>query len=72
MLPTCEAWTLSQLALWSQGLTTVTLYETYGAEAIRFILNQTQLDTVITLGSKVQLLLDLQAGKHTLKTIVSM
>jgi long-subunit acyl-CoA synthetase (AMP-forming) len=50
----------------------VTLYETYGAEAIRFILNQTQLDTVITLGSKVQLLLDLQAGKHTLKTIVSM
>lgn len=69
MLPTCAEWTVSQLALWSQSLTTVTLYETYGPDAISFILKQAELSIVITIGSKVQQLIDLAGASH-LKIIV--
>jgi long-chain acyl-CoA synthetase len=42
----CEDWVLSDLAANLQGITTVAIYDTLGAESMAFILQQTNLSTL--------------------------
>lgn len=53
-------------------MTTVPLYDTLGADAIKHIINQTELKTVVCSKDKVKNLLHLKADLPTLKAIVSM
>lgn len=74
MLPTQLEWTLTELATWTQSLCIVTLYETYGLDAIKYIVNHSGLRVIVCLASKVPIVLDMAAalaaeGGHKLDTI---
>ena len=54
-------WTMSALALWSQGLVCVPLYDSVGSDAVRYIVNHASLPLVFAERSKLPTLLE--AGK---------
>ena len=65
-------WTTSALAMWSQGLVCVPLYDSVGVDAVRFIVNHAALPVVFCERSKLPTLLDaskesryLYTHKHT-------
>ena len=41
-----KEWNLTNIANFHQGITTVALYDTLGADAMRFVCNQTELITI--------------------------
>ncbi|KAF9998992.1 hypothetical protein BGZ80_002634 [Entomortierella chlamydospora] len=65
-------WTMSELAGYMYNLTSVPLYDTLGVSAIEFIVNQTQMSTIIASPDKAAILLDLHSTLPTVKNIVVM
>jgi long-chain acyl-CoA synthetase len=55
-----EEWVTSDFACMQSAITTVTLYDTLGKESIEYILDQTQIKTVICQGDKVNSLIKLK------------
>lgn len=55
-----EEWTLTDLGCAMTNVTTVTLYDTLGKESIEYILDQTQIKTVVCSGDKLKNLLDIR------------
>ena len=51
-------WTTAALALWSQGLVCVPLYDSVGSDAVRYIVNHASLPLVFVERSKLSTLLD--------------
>lgn len=44
----CEEWLMTDMAACFYGITSVAIYDTLGEEAMRFILEQTQISTIFT------------------------
>ena len=55
-----EEWIVADLGAMMTGITVVTLYDTLGKESIDYILNQTQIKTVVSSSDKLKTLLDLK------------
>lgn len=47
MLNTCTTWTVVELGLWRQALVPVTLYATFGEEAMEYIINHSGLEVLV-------------------------
>ena len=62
MLPTCPEWTLTELGAWSQSMCIVTLYETYGVEALKYIVKHSGLRVIVSTGAKVPTVLEMIAS----------
>ncbi|KAF9961737.1 Long chain acyl-CoA synthetase 7 peroxisomal [Mortierella alpina] len=65
-------WTMSELAGYMYNFTSVPLYDTLGVSAIEYIVNQTEMDTIIASADKASILLNLKSTLPTLKNIVVM
>ncbi|KAF9359606.1 hypothetical protein BGX26_011941 [Mortierella sp. AD094] len=65
-------WTLSELAGYMYNLTSVPLYDTLGVSAIEFIVNQTQMSTIIASPDKAAILLNMTSTLPTVKNVVVM
>ncbi|KAF9948701.1 Long chain acyl-CoA synthetase 7 peroxisomal [Mortierella alpina] len=65
-------WTMSELAGYMYNFTSVPLYDTLGVSAIEFIVNQTEMDTIIASADKATILLNMKSTLPTLKNIVVM
>ncbi|KAG0039239.1 Long chain acyl-CoA synthetase 7 peroxisomal [Podila clonocystis] len=65
-------WTMSELAGYQYNYTSVPLYDTLGVSAIEFIVNQTEMETIIASPDKAQILLNMKSSLPTLKNIVVM
>ena len=63
-------WTTSALALWSQGLVCVPLYDSVGSDAVRYIVNHASLPLVFCERTKLRTLLDAAKESRSLKHIV--
>jgi long-chain acyl-CoA synthetase len=63
-------WTTSALALWSQGLVCVPLYDSVGSDAVRYIVNHASLPLVFCERSKLPTLLEAAKDSRSLKHIV--
>jgi len=70
MLDTCPEWGITELALWRQAMVPVTLYSTYGKDAIAYIINHAELDTIFTSKKCIGMLNEVVASCPTLKTVV--
>ncbi|KAG9293345.1 hypothetical protein G9A89_007591 [Geosiphon pyriformis] len=66
----CPEWTISELASYQYNFVTVPLYDTLGVEAIEFIINQTEMEYVITTTTKASNLLKLKDSLPSLKTLI--
>ena len=55
-----EEWTITDLAAILAGYAVVTLYDTLGKEYMDYILNQTELKTIVLQPDKVKGILDLK------------
>lgn len=74
----CKEWIITHLANMGQNITTVSLYDTLGLDATRFILDQTEISTLCLANEFIQQICDLKAQDadmevqkmHRLKTIV--
>ncbi|KAG0323457.1 Long-chain-fatty-acid--CoA ligase 6 [Dissophora globulifera] len=65
-------WTMSELAGYMYNYTSVPLYDTLGVSAIEFIVNQTEMTTIIASPDKAAILLDMKSALPTVKNIVVM
>ncbi|KAF9574845.1 Long chain acyl-CoA synthetase 7 peroxisomal [Mortierella alpina] len=65
-------WTMSELAGYMYNFTSVPLYDTLGVSAIEYIVNQTEMETIIASADKASILLDMKSTLPTLKNIVVM
>ncbi|KAF9431893.1 Long chain acyl-CoA synthetase 7 peroxisomal [Entomortierella beljakovae] len=65
-------WTMSELAGYMYSFTTVPLYDTLGVSAIEFIVNQTEMGTVIASPDKASILLDIKSTLPTVQNIIVM
>lgn len=65
-------WQITELALVSQSLWPVSLYETFGLEASEYILNHSQLACVVTSLPHIPVLIQLAPRVPTLKVIISL
>ncbi|KAF9295728.1 Long chain acyl-CoA synthetase 7 peroxisomal [Linnemannia elongata] len=65
-------WTMSELAGYMYNFTSVPLYDTLGVSAIEFIVNQTEMETVIASADKAWILLNIKATLPTVKNIIVM
>lgn len=63
-------WTMSALALWSQGLVCVPLYDSVGSDAVRYIVNHASLPLVFVERSKLPTLLDAAKESRSLRYLV--
>ena len=63
---------MSELAGYMYNFTSVPLYDTLGVSAIEFIVNQTEMDTIIASADKATILLNMKSTLPTLKNIVVM
>ncbi|KAF9930018.1 hypothetical protein BGZ65_005535, partial [Modicella reniformis] len=59
-------WTMSELAGYMYNYTSVPLYDTLGVASIEFIVNQTEMDTVIASADKASILLNMKSTLPTL------
>jgi long-chain acyl-CoA synthetase len=57
-----EEWVVSDIGSIFAGVTTVTLYDTLGADSIDYILNQTSIRTVVCSADKIKGLIDIKAA----------
>lgn len=65
-------WVIAEQAANAYGLVTVPLYDTLGAEAVSYVVNQTEMATIVCSHKEVATLLGLKSECRTLKTIVVM
>ena len=65
-------WVIAEYACHYQSLVTVPLYDTLGAEAIEFIITQTELSIIYTTADKLKNLLAVASKLPSLKRIVLM
>ncbi|KAF9586695.1 hypothetical protein BGW38_008618 [Lunasporangiospora selenospora] len=65
-------WTMSELAGYMYTFISCPLYESLGHAAIEFIVNQTEMETIIASDDKVPLLLEMKSTLPTLKNIIVM
>lgn len=65
-------WTMSELAGYMYSYTSVPLYDTLGVSSIEFIVNQTEMTTVIATADKAAILLNIKASLPSVKNIVVM
>ncbi|KAI9703063.1 MAG: hypothetical protein M1820_005935 [Bogoriella megaspora] len=65
-------WQITDLACASQGLFTVSLYETLGPDATQFIINHAELSCVVTSLNHIPVLLKSKPRLPTLKIIISL
>lgn len=63
---------MSELAGYMYNYTSVPLYDTLGVSSIEFIVNQTEMTTVIASADKAAILLDMKSTLPTVKHIVVM
>jgi long-chain acyl-CoA synthetase len=63
-------WTSSMLAMWSQGLVCVPLYDSVGVDAVRFVINHASLPLVVCERSKLATLLNAGRESKHLRHIV--
>lgn len=69
----CPEWVMSQLGAASQGMVVVPLYDTLGADAVHFVIDQAEIACVVAEGDACALKLLSDAGKvASLKTIVGL
>ncbi|CAG8537619.1 13126_t:CDS:2 [Ambispora gerdemannii] len=66
----CPEWTITELASYMHNFITVPLYETLGVEAIDHIVNETDMEYVVTSQTKARYLLDMKTSLPTLHTII--
>ena len=57
-----EEWAITDFASIISGITSVPLYDTLGQDAIEYILDQTQLKTIVCSAEKVKTIVDLKAA----------
>ncbi|CAG8752007.1 2949_t:CDS:2, partial [Cetraspora pellucida] len=62
---------IAELACNQYNFVSVPLYDTLGTEALKFIINQTELEFVFTTSNKGRTLLDMKESIPTLKTIIT-
>lgn len=65
-------WQITDLACMSQGLFTVSLYDTLGPDTTEYIINHAQLNCVVTSLMHIPILLKLKRRCPTLKMIISL
>ncbi|KAF9115941.1 Long chain acyl-CoA synthetase 7 peroxisomal [Mortierella sp. AM989] len=65
-------WTMSELAGYMYSYITVPLYDTLGVSAIEYIVNQTEMSTIIATADKASILLNIKSTLPTVKNIVVM
>ncbi|KAI8993667.1 hypothetical protein BDB01DRAFT_832453 [Pilobolus umbonatus] len=65
-------WTIADIACASYSLYTVSLYDTLGPETVEYVVNHSELETIICSGDHVPDLLKLKEKLPGLKTIISM
>ncbi|KAI1294066.1 Long chain acyl-CoA synthetase 7 peroxisomal [Mortierella claussenii] len=65
-------WTMSELAGYMYNYISVPLYDTLGVSAIEFIVNQTEMQTIIASADKASILLNIKSTLPTVKNIVVM
>lgn len=63
-------WIKVLLALWSQSLVCVPLYDTLGASSVEFILNDAEVTTVFVAENKLERVLEVANACSTLRTII--
>ncbi|CAG8851694.1 11096_t:CDS:2, partial [Racocetra persica] len=61
---------IAELACNQYNFVSVPLYDTLGAEALKYIMTQTELELVFTTSNKGRTLLDMKESLPTLKTII--
>ncbi|KAI8344489.1 hypothetical protein BC941DRAFT_408769 [Chlamydoabsidia padenii] len=65
-------WGISDLACMSFGFYTVALYDTLGSDAVRFIVNHSDLEVIICTSNHIGYLLQIQHDCPNIKLIISM
>lgn len=65
-------WTMSEYACYRQGIFIVALYDTLGAEAIEYIVNQTDMEYIVASADKLANITRLKAQLPTIKTVIIM
>jgi len=70
MLDTSPEWGIIEQALWRQAMVPVTLYSTYGKEAMSYIINHAELQIIFTSKKSVSLLSDILGECANLKRVI--
>lgn len=65
-----EEWVLTDIACFKNSIVTVPLYETLGLNALEYITNQSELETIFVSEEKVKTLLEIGSKMKFLKHIV--
>ena len=68
----CEEWVIAAQACNKFGVVVVPLYDTLGATAVKYVVNQTQLSTIICSGAEVPTVLDVASQCRCLLNVVVM
>ncbi|KAF9973169.1 Long chain acyl-CoA synthetase 7 peroxisomal [Actinomortierella ambigua] len=64
--------TMSELAGYTYTLVSVPLYDTLGVQAIEYIVNQTEMSTIIASPDKAAIILNMKASLPTIKNLIIM
>ncbi|KAI8062703.1 hypothetical protein BC940DRAFT_308158 [Gongronella butleri] len=65
-------WTITEQSCYRQALIVVALYDTLGAEAIEYIVNQTEMQIIVTTSDKLKNIYQLKDRLPTVKHVVTM
>ncbi|KAF9164364.1 Long chain acyl-CoA synthetase 7 peroxisomal [Actinomortierella ambigua] len=65
-------WTMSELAGYFFTLVSVPLYDTLGVQAIEYIVNQTEMSTIIASPDKAAIILNMKASLPSIKNLIIM
>lgn len=69
-LKNCSAWVIAEQACYRQGAVTIPLYDTFGAETLEYIIQQTKLETILCSTKELALLAQVSKTCPSLKTII--
>ncbi|KAI8379931.1 hypothetical protein EDC96DRAFT_492349 [Choanephora cucurbitarum] len=65
-------WTITELASYRQAFIIVALYDTLGAEAMEYIVNQTDMEYIVLSADKLDNIVRLKAQLSSIKTVIVM
>ncbi|KAI8884198.1 acetyl-CoA synthetase-like protein [Backusella circina FSU 941] len=65
-------WTITEIACYREAFILVALYDTLGEEAIKHVVNETDMQFIVTTSDKIENIIRLQPYLPTLKTLISM
>ncbi|CDS14549.1 hypothetical protein LRAMOSA06718 [Lichtheimia ramosa] len=65
-------WTMTEYASYRQGFMIVALYDTLGAEAIEYIVNQTEMEFIVASADKLNNITQLKSRLPTIKHVIIM